>query len=185
MAKSAKSSLASPEILPARAKQETALHVVIETPKGSRNKYKFEPKLRSYALSNVLPEGMAFPYDFGFIPQTEADDGDPLDVLLLMDAPAFPGCVVESRLIGVIEGEQTEKGERVRNDRLIAVATRSHQHSDLRDISQLNSTFVKDIGEFFANYHRLRGSEFKVLAVRGPKSAERLLKRASRNRRAA
>src|SRR5579884_1217798 len=98
VAKSAKSSLASPEILPARAKQETALHVVIETPKGSRNKYKFEPKLRSYALSNVLPEGMAFPYDFGFIPQTEADDGDPLDVLLLMDAPAFPGCVVESRL---------------------------------------------------------------------------------------
>jgi inorganic pyrophosphatase len=183
--KPSKRHLASPEALPPNGKRPAAVHVVIETPKGSRNKYKFEPDLRCYRLTGVLPEGMAFPYDFGFIPQTEADDGDPLDVLLIMDWPAFPGCVVESRLIGVIEGEQKEDGETVRNDRLIAVAIKSHQHSDLRDITQLNDTFVNDIGQFFANYNRLRGKQFKVLAVRGPNYAERLLKRATRGKKAA
>jgi len=85
---------------------------VIETPKDCRNKYKFDPALRSFKLNRVLPDGMVFPYDFGFVPSTLADDGDPIDVLLLMDAPAFPGCIIESRLIGVIEGEQTEDGRR-------------------------------------------------------------------------
>lgn len=183
--KQSKRNLASPEALNPRAKQPHTLHVVIETPKGSRNKYKYEPELRSYALSGVMPEGMVFPYDFGFIPQTKADDGDPLDVLLIMDAPAFPGCVVESRLIGVIEGEQKEEdGEIVRNDRLIAVAISSHQHSDLRDITEMNKTFVNDIGQFFTNYQRLRNKRFKVLAVRGPQAAERLLKRSRENKAA-
>lgn len=68
--------------------------VVIETPKHSHNKYKFEEKLGAFTLHGVLPEGMSFPYDFGFLPSTKAEDGDPLDVLLLMDEPAFAGCVV-------------------------------------------------------------------------------------------
>src|SRR5690349_21240815 len=83
-------------------------HVIIETPKGSHNKYDFDPKLGLFALGGVLPEGMSFPYDFGFIPSTLGEDGDPLDVLLLMDEPAFTGCLVRSRLIGVIAAKQTE-----------------------------------------------------------------------------
>jgi inorganic pyrophosphatase len=79
------------------------VRVIIETPKGCRNKYKYDPEFGAFKLSKVLPEGMVFPYDFGFIPGTKADDGDPIDVLLLMDQPAFPGCVIESRLIGVLE----------------------------------------------------------------------------------
>src|ERR1700710_551126 len=91
--------------------------VVIETPKGSHNKYRFDEQLGVFMLAGVLPEGMAFPYDFGFLPRTVGEDGDPLDVLLLMDAPAFCGCVVPSRLVGVIEAEQTEHdGELGRND---------------------------------------------------------------------
>lgn len=99
-----KRSLAAPVVLqPFDKPDKSVIRTVIETPKYSRNKYKFEPALASFTLSKVLPKGMTFPYDFGFVPSTEGDDGDPIDVLLLMDEPAFPGCVIESRLIGVIE----------------------------------------------------------------------------------
>lgn len=81
------------------------LTVVIETPKGSQNKYVFEPRWGAFALSGVLPAGAVFPFDFGFVPGTLAADGDPLDVLVLMDSAAFTGCVVPSRLLGVIEAD--------------------------------------------------------------------------------
>jgi inorganic pyrophosphatase len=84
--------------------------VVIETPKGSPNKLVFEPRRGAFVLKGVLPAGAVFPFDFGFVPSTRAEDGDPLDVLVLMDAAVFPGCIVPSRLIGVIEAEQTEAG---------------------------------------------------------------------------
>ena len=71
---------------------KSLVRVIIETPKGCRNKYKFDPEMGTFKLSKVLPEGMVFPYDFGYIPDTHAEDGDPIDVLLLMDQPAFPGC---------------------------------------------------------------------------------------------
>ena len=105
------------------------LQVIIETPKGCRNKYSFDEDQKIFVLKAALPSGMAFPYDFGFLPQTLADDGDPLDVLVLMDEPAFPGCAVMARLIGVIEGEQiTPKSAPVRNDRLVAVAETTHMY---------------------------------------------------------
>src|SRR5689334_13079142 len=104
------------------------LMVVIETPKGSPNKLAFEPRYGAFVLKGVLPAGAVFPFDFGFVPSTRADDGDPLDVLVLMDAPVSPGCVVPSRLIGAIEAEQTEDGTKERNDRLLAVAATSAAH---------------------------------------------------------
>src|SRR5262249_28719098 len=96
------------------------LNVVVDTPKGSRNKYKFDEQHQLWRLSKVLPLGLLFPYDFGFVPSTQGEDGDPVDVLLLMDEPTFPGCVVSARLIGILEAEQTDDSETVRNDRLIA-----------------------------------------------------------------
>src|SRR3954468_15152110 len=84
------------------------LIVIVETPKGSQNKYEYEPRSGSFILAGVLPAGAVFPFDFGFVPSTLGEDGDPLDVLLLMDAAAFSGCIVYARLIGVIEAEQTE-----------------------------------------------------------------------------
>ncbi|HZD94237.1 MAG TPA: inorganic diphosphatase [Candidatus Sulfotelmatobacter sp.] len=168
------------------ADRDTSLvRVVIETPKGCRNKYKFEPEMAAFKLSNVLPEGMVFPYDFGFIPDTQAEDGDPIDVLLLMDQPAFPGCVIESRLVGVIEAQQSKDGKTERNDRLIAVAEKNHSYSDLRNINDMNKTLLQDIGQFFTNYHEARGSKFKVLGIRGPKEAYRLLKKALKPGKAA
>src|SRR4051794_16686563 len=112
---------------------EGGVNVVIETPKGSRNKFAYDPASRLFELKKVLPRGIAFPFDFGFIPSTLAEDGDPLDVLVLMDEPAFPGCKVRCRLVGVIEAEQTEKGKKtLRNDRLIAVAGECHEDRHVR-----------------------------------------------------
>jgi inorganic pyrophosphatase len=102
-----------------------------------------------------------------------------------MDQPAFPGCVIESRLVGVIEAEQSEEGKTERNDRLIAVAEKNHSYSDLRNITDVNKTLLKDIGQFFANYHEARGSRFKVLGFRGPKQAYRLLRKSARSSKAA
>jgi inorganic pyrophosphatase len=164
---------------------KSVVRVIIETPKGCRNKYEFDPEMRVFKLSKVLPEGMVFPYDFGFIPDTHAEDGDPIDVLLLMDQPAFPGCVIESRLIGVIEAQQTKDGKSERNDRLIAVANENHSYSELRDVHDMNKTLLDEIGAFFANYHKARGSKFKVLDIRGPKQAYQLLKKAAGGKKAA
>ena len=164
--------------------EDGQVQVVIETPKGSRNKYAFDPDRRSFTLKKVLPEGMVFPHDFGFIPCTEAEDGDPLDVLILMDQPAFPGCVVEARLVGVIEGEQSEDGKQERNDRLIAVSQTSHTHSDIKSVEDLNKSFLREVEKFFVNYHANDGARFKVLGCKGPDVAAKCLKRAARQKAA-
>ena len=170
-------SLTSPETLDAFDEETGDLNVVVETPKGSRNKFKFDEKHGMYKLSGVLPSGMAFPYDFGFIPSTEGEDGDPIDVLLLMDEPAFPGCLVDARLIGVIEVEQTEKGETMRNDRLLAVAVESVLHRDVTSITQLSANLLDEIEAFFDAYTRLRNKKIRVLSRSGPETAMKLVEK--------
>jgi inorganic pyrophosphatase len=153
-----------------------ALNVIVETPKGSRNKYKYDPQHNQFELHRVLPRGMFFPFDFGFVPSTVGEDGDPLDVLVLMDEPVVPGCRVPCRLIGVVEAEQTEvTGEVVRNDRLIAVATHSHDHKDLHSLKEIHDHFVTDVANFFGTYHRLEGGDFRVIGRHGPNRAEKLV----------
>jgi inorganic pyrophosphatase len=154
-----------------------SLRVVIETPKGSRNKFKYDDELGCYRLNKVLPEGMSFPYDFGFVPQTKAEDGDPLDVLLLMDQPAYPGIVVESRIVGVIEAEQTEDGKTIRNDRVLAVSVDSHTHADIKRPSDLNSKMIEELEQFFVAYNRENGRKFKLLGCKGMKTAMKLIKK--------
>ncbi len=121
---------------------------------------------------------MVFPHDFGFIPSTEADDGDPVDVLILMDEPTFPGCVIISRLIGVIKGEETKDRQTERNDRLVAVAEESYSHSNVKELEQLNKTFLEEVEAFFVNYQKEHGKKFKVLGIGDSKEAFRLLRRA-------
>jgi len=152
------------------------IQVIIETPKGSRNKYAWDTEQQVFALKKVLPEGMVFPHDFGFIPSTEGEDGDPIDVLVLMDQSVFTGCLVKSRLVGVIEGKQTQKGKTVRNDRLLAVAESSHTHSEILSIEDLNKDLLREIEKFLVNYHSNDGAEFEVLACKGPDSAAKCLK---------
>jgi inorganic pyrophosphatase len=151
--------------------------VVIDTPKGSRNKYKYDESLHLYRLASVLPAGASFPYNFGFVPGTLGEDGDPLDILILMDDAAFVGCLVPSRLIGVIEAEQTEEGKTIRNDRLIAVAAESRDHHDVRALGQISANLVGEIEHFFISYNELRQKCFEPLGRAGPERALALLKR--------
>jgi len=122
-----------------------------------------------------LPLGTVFPFDFGSIAGTIADDGDPLDALVLMDEPAFVGCLVESRVIGVIEANQTEHGKTERNDRIIAVAAESHTHRDIKSLGDLNQTLLEEIEHFFVSYNQQRGKKFELLGHRGPKRARSLV----------
>lgn len=140
------------------------LNVIIETPKGSRNKYNYDEESDLFKLGGVLPAGAVFPFDFGFIPSTLGGDDDPLDVLLLMDEPAFPGCLVSSRLIAVIEAEQTERdGETTRNDRLIAVAADSNTHQNVRALADLSENLLDEIEHFFISYNEMKGKVFRPL----------------------
>jgi len=150
------------------------LNVVIETVQGSRNKFKYEPATANFALSKILPAGAVFPYDFGFIPSTVGDDGDPLDVLVLMDVPTFAGCRVPCRLVGVLEAEQVEDGRSERNDRLIAVAEHSHDHKDVRSFKDLNGHLLKEIEHFFISYNQMADKEFRPIGWHGPHKAARL-----------
>jgi inorganic pyrophosphatase len=152
------------------------LNVIIETPKGSRNKFDYDEERGLFKLGGVLPAGAVFPFDFGFVPSTTGGDGDPLDVLLLMDEPAFTGCLVMTRPIGVIEAEQTERdGETTRNDRLIAIASEARAHRDVRSLQKLNETLIDEIEHFFISYNEVKGKQFKPLGRFGPKRATRLV----------
>jgi len=150
--------------------------VVIETPKGSRNKFAFNAKEHIFELKKVLPAGMTFPYDFGFVPSTLADDGDPIDVLALMDEPAFPGCVLLCRPVGVIEGEQRDKKSRQRNDRIIAIEKDAHSWADIKSITDLGQEFCRELEEFFVKYRKVSREGYKVIGVKGPGRARKLMK---------
>lgn len=169
--------------LPALDRASGDLNVIIDTPKGSRNKFSWDEKRELFELTGMLPTGAVFPYDFGFIPNTRGGDGDPLDVLVLMDEPAFTGCLVRSRPLGVIEAEQTEKGETERNDRLVAVASKSRTAGDLKSITDLNPTLLEEIEHFFISYNEVKGKQFKPLGRYGPERARRLVKQAQRRKK--
>jgi len=169
------------QLSPQDSNNKQMLRVVIETPKGSRNKFAFDADQHIFELKKVLPAGMTFPYDFGFIPSTKADDGDPIDVLVLMDEPAFPGCVLTCRPIGVIEGEQGEKKRKERNDRIVAIEQDAHSWADVRRIDDLGKQLQQELEEFFVNYHELSGKPYRVLGVKGPNQVRKLVKSGMRS----
>lgn len=160
-------------------KLEEPLTVVIETPKGSRNKYAYDEHEQAFTLKKVLPAGMVFPYDFGYVPGTRGGDGDPLDVLVLMDEPAFAGCRVPVRAIGIIEAVHLEGRKRERNDRIIAVATVNHAYASITELRQLPPQLLVELEGFFVNYSRLEGREYRVLGRHGARRAHAAIRRAS------
>jgi len=155
-------------------------NAVIETPKGSRNKFDFVPSERMFMLGKQLPAGAVFPYDFGFIPGTIGGDGDPLDVIVLLDTPTFPGCLVEVRVVGVIEAEQSSKEGMVRNPRFIGIATKSVEHADVRYASDLPPTIIEDIEHFFVGYNQGTGKEFRITGRGGRRKAASMIRAARR-----
>lgn len=160
------------------------INVVVETPKNSRGKFKFDEELGAFVLHKVLPLGFAFPYDFGFIPSTRGEDGDPLDVLLLLNVAVITGTIVKSRMVGVIEAEQCEKdGRLVRNDRLLAVAVHTNEDNPIPTIAEVPENTLREIEAFFTDYDRQQGKKFRPLGRRGVKTALRLLKASTKRYR--
>jgi inorganic pyrophosphatase len=151
---------------------------IIETPKGRRNKFGYNPEYETFDLKFLLPHGLTFPFDFGFIPSTLAPDGDPLDVMILMEEPAHVGCLVDVRIIGVIEAQQIEKGKKEDNHRLIGVALRSYADGEIQSLDEVPKYILDQVEEFFRSYNKLRGKEFQIAGRQGPQRAAALVAQA-------
>ena len=168
------------ESLPARA-QDGLVNIVVDTPKGSRNKFKYDSAAKCFRLSRILPAGAIFPYDFGSIPKTLAEDGDALDVLVISDAASFTGCLLAGKLIGVISAKQTEKGETIRNDRLLAVPVTPANQPLYAAIGDLPESALDELEHFFRSYNAAHGRVYNIIDRGGPVAAEQALARAERS----
>jgi inorganic pyrophosphatase len=157
--------------------KKKCLNVIIETPKGSSMKYAYDEQSGFFEMKKALPEGMVFPFNFGFVPGTKAEDGDPLDILILNQGPLFPGCLVRAKLVGAIEAQQTEKGKKTRNDRLIGLAIGKETPTFMEEMEVTKKTW-KEIEYFFVSYNKLAGKKFEVVGKKGPKHAIGLVKKA-------
>lgn len=153
---------------------------IIETPRGSKNKYVYDPESGLFECSQALRGGMTFPFDFGFIPSTRAEDGDPLDIIIMMDEPAFPGCLVHARIIGVLEASQAEPAgstNMIRNDRLLGVHLRSVNYGAMQDWKELPKTMLDDFQTFLELNNQCKGKEFHVHGWKSPRVAYQTLSR--------
>jgi len=167
--------------VPHRLNEDTGLvRAVIEVPRGGRCKYGYDPEMQAFEYKQLLPEGMTWPLEFGFIPATLGEDGDPLDVMVLSDEPLPVGTVATVRLIGVIEAVQTEEGESLRNDRLLAVTEETHRYAQVKTVQDLGPKFLDHLTRFWVAYNGLRGRGFEVKAVRPAKEAMALIRRQPR-----
>ena len=156
------------------------IDVIIETPRGSAQKYDYDPATHFFELKKILPLGMVFPYDFGFIPGTKGEDGDPLDIIVISEFESFTGCKMKCRLIGGIMAEQSEeKGKKkmIRNDRFMAIPDCSSIFDNIKSVDDLPHEITKQRESFFIDYNKIEGKEFKVLKKMGPKEAARLIEK--------
>ena len=177
--------------LPAQIAGSDLINAVVEIPQGRRVKYKHDPRNGCMRLSKILPQGAVFPFDFGFIPSTCVDDGDPLDVMILIDEATYPGCVVPCRLIGVIQALQTPSPAsckrqsespseplRDRNDRLLAVPETKYNPPSYRTLDELPPQLIEEIEHFFISYNKMEGRRFEPIGRGGPEAAAGILKSA-------
>ena len=169
-----------PDRLPAWDPETGYLNVIVDTPKGSGIKFKYDVSNQLYKISHILPPGTVFPFDFGSIPSTLAADGDPLDVIILMEQPAFAGCLVQVRLIGVLEAQQTQEGKTQRNDRLIGAAVASRLYEKTRTLKDLPVRRLTEIEHYFVSYNKERGRKFRPLGRFGPARARALVRKGER-----
>jgi inorganic pyrophosphatase len=156
------------------------VYVVVETPRGSRAKFAYDPKLETFTLSKSLLIGLTYPHDWGFVPSTKADDGDPLDIMVVHDAATFPGLVLICRPIGILQIEQKSKGKTERNDRVFAVPRRSHSEQGLRDVRDLSKPMQEELEKFFIATDELEEKKLEIIGWKGPTSALKAIKDAAK-----
>ncbi|HEY8895457.1 MAG TPA: inorganic diphosphatase [Niastella sp.] len=137
------------------------MDVIIETPKGSRQKYVFDKQSRLFRLKKVLAPGLVFPFDFGFIPGTKGEDGDPLDILVLSEYQGFPGCIMDVRIAGCLQAKQTVGDNTYRNDRYIGILEQSSDYERITSLEELPDQLIDSIKLFFSTYLQAEGKSIK------------------------
>jgi inorganic pyrophosphatase len=145
-------------LIPAQPKQGV-LNVLIEIAGGSKNKYEFDKDLQAFALDRVLSSSVKYPYDYGFIPNTLADDGDPLDGMVIMDEPTFPGCVIPARPIGFLE--MIDGGDR--DEKILCVPDKDPRYAHVKSLQDLAPHRLDEIAEFFRTYKNLEKKVTEIL----------------------
>jgi len=154
-------------------------HVVVESPRGSAVKLKYDANLQAFKLSRPLPVGLAYPFDWGFVPGTQGPDGDPIDAMLVSDFAIPTGTVVPCHLIGVLEVEQNDgHGGRERNDRVIGVPTTAARIELLQHVDQLPARFRDELARFFVDVTHFEKKAVEILGWRSPEAARALITRA-------
>ncbi|MDQ8051618.1 MAG: inorganic diphosphatase [Pedobacter sp.] len=162
-----------------------AINVIIETPKGSAQKFNLDLKTGYFKLKKIMPTGLVFPYDFGFIEGTVGEDGDPLDVIVISEFETFPGCSIECRIIGAIKAKQRERdGDEMRNDRYIGIPIVSRQYEAIKDLKDFPKKILGELEAFFANYNAQAGKRFSPLERINAKKASAMLRKAKKERTA-
>jgi len=151
--------------------------VIIETPRGSTEKYSYDHELGLFLLKKILPAGMVFPYDFGFFPNTKGGDGDPVDVLVICEFKSFPGCVMNCRIIGALLAEQKSKHGKERNDRFFAIPVLSRVFQHINAISDIPKKEITQLINFFMVYNLEEGKEFSPIRMLKSHDAEKLYKK--------
>jgi inorganic pyrophosphatase len=163
---------------------ENLLHVIVETPRGSGAKLKYDPALGAMTLSRPLPLGVVYPFEFGFVPRTCAEDGDPLDAAVLLDVATFPGVVLRCRPIAVVRATQKGKdGRRIRNDRLVTVAGGDRRRAVVKDLGDLPEREREEIEQFFAAAVALEGKELSLIGWGDADEARAAVEKAATKRR--
>jgi inorganic pyrophosphatase len=143
------------------------VNVLIEIPGGSKNKYEYDKELQAFALDRVLYSSVKYPYDYGFIPNTLAEDGDPLDGMVLIDEPTFPGCVIAARPIGFLE--MIDGGDR--DEKILCVPVKDPRYTQVTSLKDIAKHRLEEIAEFFRSYKNL---EKKVTQILGWQDVERV-----------
>lgn len=150
--------------------------VIVESPKGSKLKFDYDPEQGVFVLGKLMPAGLVFPFDFGYLPATLGADGDPLDAIVISEFETFSGCAVDCRLIGVIKAVQKERDDKqLRNDRFLLIPDISAEFSQVEKPADLPKVLLKEIQSFFINYNQQAGKTFRILGLSGPARAAALL----------
>lgn len=154
-----------------------AFHVVVESPRGSAAKFKYDPQLEAFTLSRPLVAGLTYPFEWGFVPGTLAPDGDPLDAAVLLDVPTYPGVVLPCRALGVVKLTQRGKNRpgREHNDRVIALPMKAPRAGDLQDMDHLPARVRQEIEQFFLQVTLFEGKEVQIEGWEGTVAAEALI----------
>jgi inorganic pyrophosphatase len=176
--------MSNPLKLPVEGDEKGSIRCIVETPRGSRAKFRYDPESKMFSLSKELVTGLSYPYDWGFIPSTLGDDGDPVDVMVLHDVTTYPGMIICATLVGVLEVNDVKEGKKIANPRLFAVPVGANREHDLEDVRQLSKRTRKELERFFKQTAALESKEVEVLEWDGPKVAHKILDQAAARFRA-